>query len=170
MQTPAILSWSTNDHLSVLHMVSYFPVVCLGVVAITSLWNIALVSAILCIAFGTYNGFPGHQTRFIRQQTIVLVILLLLRLGWGAYYDLKDGTENQDNSREMLKNIAEDILAWKFLPKSYMMEIVELYLGGGRHANGGYAAAMARCNATRLIIQRGQFTNRSSCTDCCGCK
>ena len=72
------------------------------------------------------------------QQTIILCILLFLRLGTERYYH-DHGAQSHDNSSEVLKTLAEDIFALKFLPKAYM----ELYLGT-RRANGGYAAAMAR--------------------------
>ena len=51
IQTPAILTYSTNDDLPLLHMVVYFAIVCIGVVAITSLWSVVSLSVILCIAF-----------------------------------------------------------------------------------------------------------------------
>jgi ribose/xylose/arabinose/galactoside ABC-type transport system permease subunit len=140
METPAILTYSTNVDLPILHMVVYFAIVCIGVVAYTSLsWSIVSLSVILCIAFGLYNGFHVHHRRRLMQQTTVLCILLFLRLGTERYYHLKDGAQSHDNSSEVLKTLAEDIFALKFLPKAYM----ELYLGT-RRANGGYAAAMAR--------------------------
>ena len=129
METPAILTYSTNDDLPILHMVVYFAIVCIGVVAYTSLsWSIVSLSVILCIAFGLYNGFHVHHRRRLMQQTIILCILLFLRLGTERYYH-DHGAQSHDNSSEVLKTLAEDIFALKFLPKAYM----ELYLG--RRAN-----------------------------------